>query len=349
MKNKFTKKYLQSGIGMLVVLLLVVVATLAVVVGSVFIKGRGAKRAGKVYRVGILCGLDPLSGIADSFKSKMTELGYVEEENIIYDIQKTNFEPDKEQQVLKKFVEEKVDLIFTFPTEVSLAAKAATQGTDIPVVFSYATIEGNNLIDSVRQPGGNITGVREPGPDIFVRRLEILHEMAPQAKRVYITYNPNIPFIPPTLEALRKESPLLNITLVEKSVTSVEEIKADLQTRNKSADIDIDAILIMGEPTSVLPPALEAMIKFASEHKIPIGGVGRYTISENIIFSYEIKVDDMGKLAAPLADKILKGTTAGTIPVVTPEAKLLINYKLAQELGLTVPKGLLSRADEVIR
>ena len=303
----------------------------------------------KVYHVSILSGLDPLAGIADSFKAKMTELGYVEGKNIAYDIQKTNFEPEKEQQTLKKFVDDKVDLIFTFPTEVSLAAKTATQGTGIPVVFSYATIEGNNLVDSVRHPGGNITGVREPGPDIFAKRLEILHELAPEAKRVYITYNPNVPFIPPALDALHKASPLMNITLVENPVTTVEEIKADLQARNKSADIGIDAILIMGEPLSVSPPALEAMIKFATEHKIPIGGIGSYTIRKSVIFSYEIEIGDMGRLAAISADKILKGTSAGTIPVVTSEAKLLINYEMAQKLGLNVSEGLLSQASEIIR
>ena len=140
-----------------------------------------------------------------------------------------------------------------------------------------------------------------------------------------------LPPVPLALDALHKAAPLMNITLVENPVTTVEEIKADLQARNKSADIGMDAILIMAEPLSVSPPALEAMIKFATEHKIPIGGVGSYTIRESIIFSYEIELGDMGKLAAVSADKILKGTPAGTIPVVTPEAKLLINYKLAQE------------------
>jgi putative ABC transport system substrate-binding protein len=302
----------------------------------------------RMYRVGILSGFDTLVSIADSFRAEMTELGYIEGKNIAYDIQKTNFEPDKEQQILRKFADDKVDLIFTFPTEVSLAAKTTTQGTGIPVVFSYSTIEGNELVDSVRQPGGDITGVREPGPDIFVKRLEILHGLAPEASRVYITYNPDVPFIPLTLDVLREASTLMNITLVETPVTTVGDIKADLQARNESADIGMDAILIMGEPTSVSPPALKAMINFTIEHKIPIGGIGTYTIGESIIFSYEIEIDDMGKLAAVLADKVLKGIPAGTIPVVTPEAKLLVNYKLAQELGLTVPEGLLAQADEVI-
>ncbi len=326
--------------------IVVVLAAAAVISACLLLR---PEKIPKVYHVGILSGFDPLVSLADSFKARMTELGYLEGKNIVYDFQKTNLAPDKEQQILKKFVEDKVDLIFSFPTEVSLEAKTATQGTGIPVVFSYATIEDNNLVDSVRQPGGNITGVREPGPDIFIKRLEILHEMAPQARRVYITYNPNNPPVPPALDALHKASPLMNITLVENPVTTVEEIKADFQARNASTDIGIDAILIMGEPLSVSSPALEAMIEFAAEHKIPLGGVGSHTIEGSIIFSYEIEFDNMGRLAAVSADKILKGTPAGTIPVTTPEAKLLINYKLAKELGLTVPESLLNRADKIIR
>lgn len=303
----------------------------------------------RVYHVGVLSGFDTLANIIDGFKVEMTELGYIEGKNIVYDIQGTNFEPDKEQQILRRFVDDNVDLIFTFPTEVALVAKTVTHGTGVPVVFSYSTIEGNNLIDSVRQPGENITGVREPGPDIFVKRLEILQAMAPQAKRVYITYNPNVPFIPPALDVLRNASSVMNVTLVETSVTTVEEIQADLQARNESVDIGMDAILIMGEPISVSPTALETMTKFAAEHKLPIGGLGTHSIAESIIFSYEIEFDDMGRLAAPLVDKVLRGIPAGTIPVTTPEAKLLINYKLAQDLNLTVSEGLLNLADEIVQ
>jgi putative ABC transport system substrate-binding protein len=58
---------------------------------------------------------------------------------------------------------------------------------------------------------------------------------------------------------------------------------------------------------------------------------------------------EVGQLAAPLVDKIFKGTPAGTIPVITPDPHLHLNFKLAQELGLTVPEGLLNQANEVIR
>lgn len=82
-----------------------------------------------------------------------------------------------------------MDLIFAFPTPSAIAAKAATQGTKIPVVFAMATLEGTDIVKSVREPGGNITGVRYPGPETLTKRLEILAEMAPRAKRVWHAFN----------------------------------------------------------------------------------------------------------------------------------------------------------------
>src|SRR3954462_11004985 len=104
------------------------------------LSGCGAT-APKVYRFGILSGLDFFANTADGFKAKMTELGYVEGQNITYDIQKTNVDPAAEEQILNKFVADKVDLIFVFRTELSLAANKAIQGTDIPVVFAQAFTE----------------------------------------------------------------------------------------------------------------------------------------------------------------------------------------------------------------
>jgi putative ABC transport system substrate-binding protein len=140
----------------------------------------------KVYRVGILSGLDFFGDIAGGFKGTMTELGYVEGENIIYDMRRTNFDPAEVQRILNKFMADKVDLILTFPTEVTLAAKAITEGANIPVLFANSFIEGVYLVKSVREPGGNITGGRYPGPDLAIKGLETLHEIAPQAKRIWV-------------------------------------------------------------------------------------------------------------------------------------------------------------------
>ncbi len=321
---------------------------ISLVAGCVFLNSCG-KKTQKVYRVGIVSGAEPFADIADGFKAEMAELGYVEGKNIVYNFHKLNADPAGEERAVRKFVDDKVDLIFAFPTELALAAKAATKGTNIPVVFAMAGIEGNKLVESIIQPGGNITGVRYPGPESTVKRLEILHELVPYAKRVYLIYDPNYPNASIALGGLRPNALSLGITLVEDPVNNVEELKTTLRARDALDDIGIDAILLMPDILNHLPDGFGAILKFANEHKIPIGGGMNFTADLGALFSFVPDNIEQGKMAAPLADKILKGTPAGSIMVLTPPSHLRLNYKVIQELGLKLPEGLLSRSDEIIR
>jgi putative ABC transport system substrate-binding protein len=303
----------------------------------------------KVYRVGVLSGLSFAVDAVDGFKAGMAELGYVEGEDIIYDVQSTDFDMEAYRSILQKFVEDEVDLIFVFPTEASQEAKAATQGTDIPVIFSVANIENTGLVNSVREPGGNITGVRYPGPDIALKRFEIIRELAPQATRMLVPYQRGYPIVESQLEVLYPAAEAVGITLIEAPVDNAAELEGYLQARAASADIGMDAILIIPEPLGVTPDPFLVMARFAAEHQIPIGGALMEMEGYSSLFDVGIDHFKTGEQAAPLADKILKGTPAGTIPVVSSESYLKLNYRLAQELGLTVPEGLLAQAVEVIR
>jgi putative ABC transport system substrate-binding protein len=312
------------------------------------LSGCGAKKP-QVYRIGVLSGLGYVADITDGLKAGMAELGYVEGENIIYDVQETDFDMAVYQNILQQFVADELDLIFVFPTEASLEAKAATQGTDIPVVFSFALIEGMGLVDSVREPGGNITGVRYPGPDIALKRFEIMRELAPQATRMLVPYQKGYPIVEPQLEALRPAAEAAGITLIEAPAANAAELEAILQAQVQSDRIGVDAILIVAEPLAVTPGPFAVMGKFAYEHKIPFGGALMAAEGYESVFGVNVENTACGKLAAPLVDKILKGTPAGEIPVVSAESYFEISYRAAQELGMTVPEALLAQADKVVR
>ncbi|MBN2393471.1 MAG: ABC transporter substrate-binding protein [Anaerolineae bacterium] len=303
----------------------------------------------KVYRVGILSGTEDFLPIADGLRTKMAELGYVEGENIIYDVQSANADPAAERAMAEKLVNDKVDVIVSLATESSVIAKEVTQGTDIPVVFVFAGLEGADLVASVREPGGNITGVRYPGPEQITRRLEILLEISPNVRRVWIGYDKNYPNAVPTLAVLRPLAVAKGIELVEAPCATIEEMAADLAARAQSTDLGVDAIILMPDSFNHTPAGLEVISKFAAEQKVPLGGSFLYTVQLGAVFGNANDFVKMGELAAPLVDKVLKGTPAGTIPVVTPEQDLWINYKVAQELGLTIPEGLLRQAAEIIR
>lgn len=324
------------------------ITLILIVASSLFLSGCGAERS-KVYRVGILSGIPPFATMGDGFKAGMAELGYVEGENIVYDVREINADPDEQRRVLKEFVDDEVDLIFAFATEAALDAKAATEGTDIPVVFAMANLEGVDLVGSIRQPGGNITGVRYPGPDLAIKRFEMLLEIAPQTKRLYLPYRENYPANHSALEVLHPAAAAAGVTLVEAPLSSADDLEADLQARAAADDIGIDAVLIMPDDITQSPPGWPMLSEFAAEHKIPIGGSASYEADTGAVFSYINDNIETGRLAAPLADKIFNGTPAGTIPVVTPESELRLNYKVAQELGLTVPEGMMSMAAEIIR
>jgi putative ABC transport system substrate-binding protein len=303
----------------------------------------------KVYHIGILSSFAPFVDIANGFKTKMTELGYVEGENIVYDLQVKHADPEGERQAAKKFVDDNVDLIFTFPTEASIIAKESTRGTRIPVVFALAGIEENNLVESIEKPGGNITGVRYNGPDNTVKRFEILHDLVPNIKRLYTIYNINYPANKASLEALRPVVSSLGITFLEDSITSVEGIKAGLEKRMASGATGIDAILIMPDDLSQSPDGFALIRAFADKYNVPIGGAASVTADYGAAFSYAPDFIKLGNISATMVDKIFKGRPAGEIPVVTADQNLRINYRVTKKLGLKVSESMLSLASEVIR
>lgn len=306
-------------------------------------------RKPEVRRVGILCGLDVLFPTTDCFKAGMKEIGYIEGSNIVYDTQRTDFDLPAQERILRKFVADKVDLIVVLSSESAVLAKEVTRGTRIPVVFCQTYTEGTNLIESVPEPGGNITGVRYPGPDLSLKRFEILHELVPEAKVFWVPYARNVEIVPPQLEVLRPAAAAAGITLVESPADGVSDLTEFLETRDKAADAPIDAVLLISEPLMRSPVVFAVLGKFASEHRIPIGGTP-YSLGEySTVFGVATDRMVVGRLAAQQAHKVLRGIPAGTIPVVTAESYFQINYKAAQQLGLAVPEDLLRQADKIVR
>jgi putative ABC transport system substrate-binding protein len=318
----------------------------SIVVLAMLLSGCGG--APKVYRVGVLAGFEGAVPIAQAFMDEMTNLGYAEGKNIVYDVQVANFDEAAYQTILQKFVDDKVDLIFVSPTEPLFTAKAITEGTNIPVVFSFGLIEGSGLVNSVREPGGNITGVQYPGSDLTVKRFEVLQQLAPDAKRVWIPYQRGVQIVITQMDAIRPLAEAAGITLIEFPADDAAEVQAELDRRSAAADTGIDAIMFVTEPLSTTSDVFTVISDFAHEHHILFGGTDPVSTELNPV--YEVNPDPLeaGRLAAPLADKILSGVPAGTIPIVTPNAYIRIWLSVAEELGVTVPEGLLRQAAEII-
>ncbi len=314
-----------------------------------FLSGCSEKKEEKVYRIGVLwTGGRAISDILDSFKEKMAELGYTEGENIFYDVYMAPL-PVGNEQVVQKYVDEKVDMVFSFATEATIEARKAAAGSGVPVVFTCALIEGTGIVESVSNPGGNITGVRYPTTESATKKLEILHEVAPQAKRIWVPYLKDYPTTVPQIEAIKPVALELDLTLIDGPFATPQELRDYIDERASSDDIGMDAILMLAEPFAITPEFVEVVYKFADEYNIPIGSAVVLKEAYGPVIGFHPANTKMGSLAAIQADKVLRGTPAGTLPVITADNDLGINYKLTQKLGLNVSEGLMARAYTITR
>lgn len=327
-----------SGLGLLL---------LALIIG-LFVSSCGGKET-KTYHVGVLAGISFLSDVPTGFKEGMAELGYVEGDNIVYDVQIMEFDIAAYQSALEQFVADEVDLILVAPTEATLEAKAITAGTDIPVLFTFALIEGMGIVDSVQEPGGNMTGVRYPGPDIAVLRYEILRDLVPDMESVLVVYQAGYPIVQPQLEALYPIAEADGITLIEAPANNAEELAVYLSEIPDEEVEGIGAVLLLVEPLATVPEAFAALANFGEAHQIPLGGFYLPIDGYRSLFGVNVDILEVGRLAAPLADKIFQGIEPGTIPVVSSEPYIEIDYNMIQQLGLEVSDSLLARADQVYR
>ena len=196
---------------------------ICVIVIGMLISGCVASKP-KVYHVGILNVTASFAAIGTGFKSQMTTLGYTEGQNIVYIQGPMNTDPAEIQRQAKALVDQKVDLIVAFPVAETQAAFAATQGTNIPIISAYVQLESTNMIKSLTNPGGNLTGVRYPGPELVSRRLQVLLQMAPNVKRVWVGYDKNGANTAGALATLRPMASSMGVTLVEVPVTTADQL-----------------------------------------------------------------------------------------------------------------------------
>jgi len=307
----------------------------------------GCAKSDRIYRVGILVGAETMSEISDGFKAELTRRGYIEGSNISYDIQKIDNDPSRDGIISRKFIKDGVDLIFVFPGQTALTVKKIAKGSGIPVVFANSLIEGTGLIDSVQNPGDNITGVRNPENTMAIKSLDYLMEFDPKPSRIMVVYVPSYPTNSAILKELRLYILSVNATLIELPVASVASIESALNNIERTTDAD--AIMLMPDFIPRTKDAVKVIIDYADLHHIPVIGGPLPLLKEGTLLTINSDNRKQGELAASLAVRIFEGVPAGTIPVITPEEQLFINYRKSRELGLKASRGLLRQAKEIIR
>jgi putative ABC transport system substrate-binding protein len=297
-------------------------------------------RISKIFRVGILANekWPPLKGLQDGLR----DLGYVEGQNLELVQRYAEGQPTRNTALAAELVGLPVDIIVTWGTPASLAAKDATIA--IPIIMTSGDPVAVGLVQGLAKPHGNVTGFSTQAAELEGKRLELVNELIAKVSRVVVLSNPTNPYCTVAVENARRAAAVLQIQLDVVEIGQQQELDAAF---TNMTHIRPDAVLVVADP--FLASQQARIAEFLVQNRIP----SIYTYREQVIagglVSYATNYYELFRRAAVMADKIREGSRPGDLPVEQPtKFELVINLKTAKAIGLTVPLALLSRADEVI-
>ena len=294
-----------------------------------------------VVRIGALAPLVTTSP-EEGFRLGLAELGYVEGRNLIIERRRAE-SSDGFRSAAADLVRSKVNLIVAFGTQAARAALSAT--ATIPVVFISGDPVGTGLAESLAHPGGNATGVSTLSTELIPKRLELLKQVAPYVRRVILLGNPSGPLQAGVLKEARKAGEALRMRIVAVDARNAAELDAALRRlQHRASDgfmVSSDLLFLANRAkvaAAVARARLPSMVPWRDYHDV------------GVLMSYGASTKEMGRQAAGYVDKILKGAKPADLPIEqSSKYDLVIDLRVARELGLKVPQELLFRADEVIR
>src|SRR5579862_188705 len=277
------------------------------------------------------------------FRDGMHDLGYVEGQNIKFEVRKDEGEPDRAAEAAGDLASVPVDVIVANGSITALAAQRATQTVPI-VMIAVGDPVRVGLAESLARPGGNITGNSILGPEVAPKRLQLLKEIVPSVSRLALLLNPDNASNIVLRNEIEAATPALGIRLILVEAGTLADLDANLANLLSQHP---DALLVTGDPFH--QQHVGRIIGFLANNRIP----GMFQIRENVLagglVSYGASLPDLFRRAATYVHKILQGTKPADLPIEQPtKFDLVINQRTAKALGVTIPPMLLATADEVV-
>lgn len=299
-----------------------------------------AQRAGPV-RIGALTESWGPTTLLVGLRDGLQELGYREERDFTIGVRFTQGDPSELPAAARDLIRLGVDLIVAADT--SNAATAAQMATDrVPIIFVGGSdpVEAG-LVKSFARPGGNITGIADIDLELAPKRMELFRDIVPGLRRVLFAYDAANPLSGSLVRVHRVAARQLGLTLVERPVRSQEEAQAAIVGVRK------------GEVHGIVSPRLHSLnipgFVLEARSTVPTMFHSPFYVERGGLASYGADRHEMGRQAARLVDKILKGATPADLPVEQANKfELVLNLKTARGVGLTIPESVLLRAERVI-
>jgi putative ABC transport system substrate-binding protein len=285
---------------------------------------------------------DESAGVVAAFRQGLRETEFVEGQNLAIDYRWADGKYDRLPEMAKYLVGREVSVIFAAGPAAQLA-KAAT--TTIPIVF----LAGEDpvefgLVASLNRPGGNITGVSTFNAVLGSKRVELLHELVPNAAMMALLVNPNFPSAGFETRETQAAARAVGCKLIVVNASTEHEIYAAF---DELAEQRVGALIVTGDPFFV--SRREKLVALAARNAVPTIYVQREFAVAGGLIGYGTSLTDAHRQAGIYAGRILKGAKPGDLPVMQPtKFDFVINLTTAKALGLDIPPKLLALANEVI-
>jgi len=311
------------------------------------LRGFAQQPAATMPRIGFLGVATPAAWgpRLDAFRAGLRDLGYVEGRNIAIEYRFAEGQFERLPGLANELVSLKVDVLVTHSAIGALAAKQATATHPIPVVMTnVGDAVGSGIVASLARPGGNITGDTFFAPELAAKRLEVLKEAIPRARRIAALANPDSPGTAPQLQAMEITAKALDLALVRIDVRGPADLDGAFAAM---AERKVDAVVVNeGDPKIIAN--VRSIAEHATARRLSSIGFIEY-VDAGGLFGYGVNFLALYRRAPIFVDKILKGTKPADIPIERPTTfEFAINMRTAAALGVTVSYSTRLRADRVI-
>jgi putative ABC transport system substrate-binding protein len=303
-----------------------------------------AQSSSKIPRLGFL-GVTEAANWAsrlEALKSGLRSLGYEQDQNVIIEDLWAEEHYDRLPALAAELVRRRVDIILTYGTPGTLAAKRAT--TEIPIVFAYAgDAIGAGLVSNLSRPEANVTGNTYFLPELMAKRLELLKDAIPKIRRVAVLVKPDNLLFKDTLPVIQRAADTLKIELQQFDARGPSDFETAIAAMVKN---QVEGIVVQED--AVYLANLRQIIDLASKQSLPIASSSEFGVAGALI-AYGADFHEMCRHTAYFVDKILHGVKPTDLPVErATKFETLLNMRTAKTLGLSVPPLALLRADRVI-
>lgn len=278
--------------------------------------------------------------IIDAIAAELARLGWVEGKTVTYDVRDPPSDLSKLPAIAAELANRPVTAILASSPPAAAAAQRATR--TIPIIALADDMQASGLVPSLAHPGANTTGVSIFASELDVKRLALLVELVPAARRIAVLTDSKVHPSMARLDAAARERRVELVVVEARNEGEIGPALDSIAASRVEAVNVLASVIFHGGRKTIVPRLVAA--RLPAIYQWP-----EYPREEGALIAYGPRQAQIGQLMAAQVDRVLRGAAPGDLPVVQPTTfALAINLRAARKLGLTPPGALLAQANELI-